>query len=448
MSESAERTSPWKITLALIGALAVTLTLAFAIGRHASPAGAAPPAPSAMNDPTLVAKGAWLAAIGNCNTCHTASNGRTFAGGRPLSTPFGTIYATNITPDPETGIGRWSPSEFLRAMHRGVDREGRHLYPAFPYDHFTHVADDDVNAIYAFLMTRDPVRAQTPANRILVPRPAIAVWKALYFKSGALAPDAGHDASWNRGRYLVDGLGHCGACHTPRNALGAEKEREDLAGGTVEGWRAPALNEASPAPSLWTAEQLAAYLRTGFDAAHGTAAGAMAPVAHNLSTAPEAEVNAIAVYIAARMAASAGARATAAGAPDGQGAADVERSARGDDAPPADARQAKDGDAIYRTACADCHDGGRRGIALDYSSSVTDATPTNLIRVTLDGIHPREGEKGEVMPAFRGALDDTQLASLIAFLRARFSHAPPWQDIGGEVAKAKRERESEDRKSS
>ena len=448
MSESAEHTSPRKITLALIGALAVALTLASAIGRHASPAGAASLAPSAMYDPTLVAKGAWLAAIGNCNTCHTASNGRTFAGGRPLSTPFGTILATNITPDPETGIGRWSPSEFLRAMHQGVDREGRHLYPAFPYDHFTHVADDDVNAIYAFLMTRDPVRAQTPANRILVPRPAIAVWKALYFNSGALAPDAGHDASWNRGRYLVDGLGHCGACHTPRNALGAEKEREDLAGGTVDGWRAPALNETSPAPSLWTVEQLVTYLRTGFDAAHGTAAGTMAAVAHNLSAVPEPEVNAIAVYIAARMGASAGARATAAGsAPGGQGAAGGGASARGEDAP-TDARHGNDGDAIYRTACADCHDGGRRGIALAYSTSVTDTTPANLIRVTLDGIHPREGETGEVMPAFRGALDDAQIASLVAFLRTRFGHAPPWQDVGGEVTKAKREQVGEERKPS
>ena len=446
--EPVKHTRPWKIILVLIGALVIAMT--WTMDRLASfaSAGSPPPGTDATYDQTLVAKGAWLAAIGNCNTCHTASNGRTFAGGRPLPTPFGTIYATNITPDRETGIGSWSASDFLRAMHQGIDRDGRDLYPAFPYDHFTHVADEDVNAIYAFLMTRDPVRAKTPANRILVPRPAISVWKALYLKPGPLAPDATHDANWNRGRYLVDGLAHCGGCHTPRNALGAEKAREDLAGGTVEGWRAPALNEASPAPSLWTAEQLVAYLRTGFDAAHGTAAGAMAPVAHNLSTAPEAEVNAIAVYIAARMAASAGARATAAGAPDGQGAADVERSARGDDAPPADARQAKDGEAIYRTACADCHDGGRRGIALGYSTSMTDTTPANLIRVTLDGIHPREGEKGEVMPAFRGALDDAQLASLIAFLRARFSHAPPWQDIGGEVAKAKRERDSEDRKSS
>jgi mono/diheme cytochrome c family protein len=159
-------------------------------------------------------------------------------------------------------------------------------------------------------------------------------------------------------------------------------------------------------------------------------------------------VNAIAVYIAARMGASAGARATAAGnAPGNQGAAAVERSARGEDTP-AYASKDYDGDAIYRTACADCHDGGRRGIALDHSSSVADASPTNLIRVTLDGIYPREGEKGEVMPAFRGALDDTQLASLIAFLRKRFGHAPPWQDVGSEIAKAKRERESEDRKPS
>ena len=260
-----KHTRPWKIILVLIGAFAAAIAIAWTMGRHASSASAAspPPGPDASYDPTLVAKGAWLAAIGNCNTCHTASNGRTFAGGRPLSTPFGTIYATNITPDRETGIGSWSPSDFLRAMHQGVDREGRDLYPAFPYDHFTHVADEDVNAIYAFLMTRDPVRAKTPANRIFVPRAAISVWKALYLKPGPLAPDAGHDASWNRGRYLVDGLGHCGGCHTPRNALGAEKEREDLAGGTVDGWRAPALNEASPAPSLWTVEQLVSVSADG-----------------------------------------------------------------------------------------------------------------------------------------------------------------------------------------
>ena len=286
------------------------------------------------------------------------------------------------------------------------------------------------------VMTRDPVHAQTPANRIMVPRAAISVWKALYFKPGPLAPDAAHDASWNRGRYFVDGLGHCGACHTPRNALGAEKEREDLAGGTADGWTAPALNESSPAPSLWTAREVETYLRTGFDAAHGTAAGAMAPVAHNLAAVPEPEVTAIAAYIASRMAA--GARAPAAGdAPGLHGAADADH-ARDEDTP-IDPRQANDGDAIYRSACAVCHDDGRRGIALDHSTSTTDTSPANLIRITLDGIHPLEGEKGGMMPAFRGALDDTQLGSLVAFLRTRFGRAPPWQDVGSEIAKAKRD---------
>jgi len=437
-----------EITLALLGALAITAVVAVVVGRQPSSAdAAAAPFPTAASyDAALVAQGAWLAAMGNCNTCHTADNGRTFAGGRPLPTPFGTVHATNITPDPETGIGRWSAADFLRAMHEGIDKEGRHLYPAFPYDHFTHVAADDVNAIYAFLMTRDPVTAKTPANRMLVARPAVAVWKALYFKPGSLASDPAHDASWNRGRYLVDGLGHCGACHTPRNALGAEKEQEDLGGGTVEGWQAPALNDASPAPAPWTVDQLVTYLRTGFEETHGSAAGAMAPVADNLSVVPEPEVRAIAVYIAARMGASA--RATIAGNTAGAGrASGVEQSEHSEDAP-VDASQAQDGGAIYRSTCAGCHDGGRRGIALEYSTTVTDRAPTNLIRITLDGIHPREGEKGQLMPGFRGALGDPQLASLVAFLRTRFGHAPPWQDVGGEIAKAKRKDDGENRKPS
>src|SRR5207302_8782697 len=229
-------------------------------------------------------------------------------------------------------------------------------------------------ALHASTMYREPARREAPANAPLFAldiRLVVARWKLLFFRKGSYQPDPTQSEAWMRSAYLVEGLAHCGGCHTPRNALGPEEEREDLAGGTVEGWRAPALNEASPAPSLWTAEQLVVYLRTGFDAAHGTAAGAVAPVAHNLSSVPEAEVSAIAVYIAARMASSAGARATAAGnAPGSQGAALVERSARGDDAPPADLRPAKDGDAIYRTACADCHDGGQRGIALGYSSSM------------------------------------------------------------------------------
>lgn len=433
---------PSKILPALIVAAVMTVAVTLAVERHAvsaDTASALAPA-SGTHNPALVTQGAWLAALGNCATCHTADQGSAYAGGRPLATPFGTVYATNITPDPETGIGKWSRSDFLRAMHQGVDRAGHDLFPAFPYDHFTHVADDDVDAIYAYLMSRDPVRAPNPANRMLVPRLAIAAWKALYLKPGVPAPDPTHDASWNRGRYLVDGLGHCGACHTPRNALGAEKEQQDLDGGTAEGWRAPALNAGSPAPLRWTVEQLVTYLRSGFDAAHGVAAGAMEPVAHNLSSVPEPELTAIAVYIAARM--GAGTRATGAGNATGVAGSGGDESSSAGEGAPVDPRLGNDGEAIYRTTCAGCHDGGRRGIALDRSTSMTDAAPTNLIRITLEGFSPREGEKGGTMPAFRGALDDSQLSSLVAFVRDRFGHAPPWQDIGAEIGKARRADES------
>src|SRR2546428_4039639 len=162
----------------------------------------------------------------------------------------------------------------------------------------------DVAAIYAFIMTRDPVRAEVPANRLRLPagfRPAIAVWKALYFEPGVYRPDASKSATWNRGAYLVDGLAHCGACHTPRNALGAENKRQDLGGGEAERWHASSLTETSPAPVPWSADTLYDYLRRGHEQRHGIAAGPMAPVAHNLSGAAEEDVRAIAVYIASRM---------------------------------------------------------------------------------------------------------------------------------------------------
>src|SRR5262245_48807463 len=200
--------------------------------------------------PDLVRHGAELAAVGDCNTCHTAPGGKAFAGGLALPTPFGTIYSTNITPDPDTGIGRWSEAAFQRAMREGVDRAGRHLYPVFPYDHFTLLTDADNKALYAFLMTREPLRATTPENDLRFPfnmRIALAGWKFLFLHKGPYQFDRSKSEAWNRGAYLVEGLGHCGACHTPRNALQAERRGENLAGGEAEGWTAYALNRASPA---------------------------------------------------------------------------------------------------------------------------------------------------------------------------------------------------------
>ena len=245
-------------------------------------------------------RGAALAMIGNCNTCHTKPDGASYAGGVPMQTPFGTIYSTNITPDPQSGIGRWSEEAFLRAMREGVRRDGAHLYPAFPYDHFTRVASDDLRAIYAFLMTREPVRAETPANALMFPlsvRALVAGWKMLFFKPGELRSNPVLSETLNRGASLVEGLAHCGSCHTPRNALGAERTDRYLGGGEAEGWHAPAAASTAPAP--WTEEQLFTYLRKGFVEPHGVAAGPMREVANNLAHAPEQDVKAMAAYIGA-----------------------------------------------------------------------------------------------------------------------------------------------------
>jgi mono/diheme cytochrome c family protein len=219
----------------------------------------------------------------------------------PISTPFGTIYSTNITPDPESGIGQWSQTAFLRAMREGVDRGGHHLYPAFPYDHFTKVTNADVDAIYAFLMTRDPVRTKTPPNTIPFPlnfRLVIAGWKLFFFRSGQFRPDPSQNEVWNRGAYLMEGLGHCGSCHTPRNLLGAEKRGKAAAGGEAEGWDAPALNSASPAPAPWSEDAVFDYLHRGWDRLHGMAVGPMMPVVHDLASAPENDLRAMGIYTA------------------------------------------------------------------------------------------------------------------------------------------------------
>ncbi|MGQ0547213.1 MAG: cytochrome c [Betaproteobacteria bacterium] len=399
-----------------------------ACATHAIIEASVPPSPATV-DPELVARGAPLAALGNCVTCHTAEEGKPFAGGYAVKTPFGTVYGTNITPEPDTGIGRWSLAAFERAMREGIDREGRHLYPAFPYDHFTKVTDEDIGALYAFLMTREPVRAETPANTVIVPRPLVAIWKALFFERGALRPDPARDSTWNRGAYLAQGLGHCGACHTPRNRLGAEKKDERFAGGEVEGWHAPALNAASPSPVPWTAEAMAAYLRTGIVEAHAVPAGPMVPVVRNLSQAREEDARAIAAYVVSL---------------DTRPEAQRLQQRRAALALPPRGRMSGSDDhgaQIYAGSCADCHDRGRaeEGGALPLALAIGPAlpTPANLIRITRDGIVPETHEHGLWMPAYAGALTDAQLADLMIYLRS-ITGLPAWRDVAGEVRKARR----------
>jgi mono/diheme cytochrome c family protein len=414
-------------------AAALSAAIAVALASCASQVVIAPADPPgiAAFPRELVAKGAQLAAVGNCLTCHTAKDGRPYAGGFPLKTPFGTVYGTNITPDAETGIGRWSLAAFDRAMRQGVDREGRHLYPAFPYDHFTKTTDEDIGALYAFAMTREPVRAETPPNTVFVPRPFIAFWKALYFKPGVFQPDPNRDSRWNRGAYLVEGLGHCGACHTPRNKLGAEKKDEHFAGGEVGGWHAPALNAAAPSPVPWTAQAMAEYLRTGFVDAHSVPAGPMLPVVRNLSQVSREDVEVIAVYTASldtRPEPERGALARQA----------LNSPPRGQRPEPGDTA-ANRGATIYAGACADCHDRGRAeeggALPLPLATGLTIPTPANLIRITRDGIIPQHHERRAWMPAYAGAFTDGQLADLVVYLRA-ISGRPAWGDVAGEIRKA------------
>jgi mono/diheme cytochrome c family protein len=269
------------------------------IWRPAIPA-IEPPSPQAF-DAALVRHGRDLAAIGNCNDCHTLRGGRDFAGGFPVPTPFGTIYSSNITPDAETGIGRWPEEAFRRAMRSGVDREGRHLYPTFPYDHFTNVTDEDDRALYAYLMTREPVHAPARDNQLSFPldqRFVVAGWKLLFLHRGTYQPDLTRSAEWNRGAYLVEGLAHCGACHTPCNALGAERAGAPFAGGEVDNWYAYPINAQSPSLVPWDADALFAYLRDGWQPDHGTARGPMAQVVSNLSDVPDSDIRAIATYMA------------------------------------------------------------------------------------------------------------------------------------------------------
>lgn len=383
---------------------------------------------SSTTDKQIIRHGAELAAIGNCNVCHTTDSGRPYAGGRPIPTPFGIIFASNITPDAETGIGTWSEAAFQRAMHDGVDRDGRQLYPAFPYDHFTKATNEDIHAIYAFLMSRPPVRNTIPANELDFPfnfRPIVAGWKVLFLRQASVQTDKSKSPEWNRGRYLVEGLGHCGSCHTPRNVLGAEKKSSAFAGGAAEGWNAPPLNSSSPAAHKWTADQLAEYLSTGWHRLHGAAAGPMADVTNNLGQASAKDVRSIAVYIASLSSQPENAEHTA---------------------PPPHENPVTGASAetvaIYTGSCAKCHNdrngvGPSKAVPLSLSSALRQPESANTVRVVLHGIRPQAGEPGAYMPAFDGMFTDKQIASVVQYARARYTNQPQWADVQKELSKAR-----------
>jgi nicotinate dehydrogenase subunit B len=381
-----------------------------------------------------IARGRQLAALGDCAVCHTAVNGVINAGGRALKTPFGTIYATNITPDPDTGIGAWSYPAFERAMRDGIHRDGRHLYPAFPYPHFARTTDADLQALYAYLMAQAPVRAEAPTTKLAFPfnlRPLLAGWNALFHQAGAFEADATQSASWNRGAYLVEGLGHCGACHSPRNAFGAEKAGAYLAGGFAEGWEAPPLTSLSHAPIPWGEDELFAYLRSGESRFHGVAAGPMAPVVKELASLPDQDIRAMAVYLSSFS-------DQAISKPDQDALAARLESVTGTRGVSASAMGAR----LYEGACAVCHQvggaplfGSRPSLALN--SNLHSAAPDNLIQVILHGIvSPVSSDLG-YMPGFKDSLSADQVTELVSYLRQQFAPGkPPWVDVHASVSRA------------
>ena len=429
--------SPRMVAGIIGGVLVASVAAGYAVAWRPAIAAIEPPAPQSF-DPSLVKRGRELAAIGNCSDCHTVRDGASLVGGLPVPTPFGTIYSSNITPDPETGIGRWSEEAFRRAMRSGINRDGQHLYPTFPYDHFTNVSDDDDRALYAFLMTRQPVHAPARDNQLAFPlnqRFVVAGWKLLFLHRDNFQPDDSKSPEWNRGAYLVEGLAHCGSCHTPRNILGAERLKAQFAGGDVDNWLAYPINSQSPSPVPWTADALFTYLRQGWAPNHGTARGPMAEVVSNLSSVNESDVRAIATYMADIFGTPTPERV--------QHGEAVIAQAKTPSAPPTEASATNSaGAAIYTAACATCHETSRAlpygGVNLALSTALSSPDPRNAINIVLSGVRPVDGERSPIMPGFADSMSDQQVVALLQFLRRRFSNQPAWTGVEKAVEDARR----------
>jgi mono/diheme cytochrome c family protein len=395
-----------------------------------------PGTPPANTDypPQVIEQGKTLAAAGYCDTCHTPPGGLAYAGNYEMHTDFGTIYSSNITPDIETGIGSWSLAAFSRAMRTGISRNGEHLLPAFPYEHFNKMTDDDITAIYAYIMTSVPAVKQVKKdNSIPFPlniRSLQAGWKLLFADNNAFKTNADKSAQWNRGAYLAEGIAHCGACHTPRNALGGEQYGNMYQGAPIDGWIAPSLTSTSTSPIPWRAEDFYEYLTTGNSPFHGSAAGPMAPVMHKgLSALPDSDIKAISAYFADL----AGTNET-----DAAQSNKTLQSALSAQHQQPDQR-INEGARLYATACQACHYSsdelvkGRPLITIGSATHLDE--PTNLINVILDGVRSDQGISGVVMPGFRDALSDEDISSIAAYLRQTAGESiwPKLQQKVGEI---------------
>lgn len=399
-----------------------------------APAHAPPPTlPGAGPDAATLERGRYLALAGDCAACHGAAGRAPYAGGQPVNSPFGPIFAPNITPDQAAGIGRYTLPQFDDALRRGVRADGRRLYPAMPYPSYARLSDSDVDALYAYFMHGvAPSPQASPPTRLPFPfdqRWALGIWDALFANRERFVPQPARSVEWNRGAYLVQGLGHCGACHTPRGPAYNERGYDErspafLTGGINDHWFAPNLTGAqADGLGRWTAADLAAFLRSGH-ARYGTVFGAMAPVVgESLARLTDADRRAIAVYLK-----SLPARPTAATNPLGIG---VPRTTTAGPRP--EGGQQAPGAGLYAGFCARCH--GRDGTGVpDHGPPLADnpivvaRDPNSAIRIVVDGSQPEPGRSGaqQRMPAMRGTLTNDEIAAVVSYLRGAWANrAPP-----------------------
>jgi mono/diheme cytochrome c family protein len=396
----------------VLGLLAITWMVARQLLVPALPPVSEVPAAS----PQTVERGAYLAQLGNCAACHTVRGSQPYAGGRAIDTPFGAVYASNLTPDAATGLGLWSADAFWRAMHHGQSRDGRLLYPAFPYTDFTQITRDDSDALFAFLRSQPAVSQPNRPHALRWPyrtQAALAVWRELYFEPAGFAPASDQTPEWNRGAYLVHTLGHCATCHSPRNALGGVNEAERLTGGVMPGdtWYAPSLRSTAEAGLAdWTPQQVVALLRTGM-AQQASVMGPMAEVVfESTQHLNDADAHAMATYL--------------------MQLAPQDAAAAASDFKPADSGQMELGEQVYTQNCADCHGQQGEGAAGAYPAlagnrAVVMASHINSVQAILSGGfapstagHPQPYG----MPPFRTLLTDAEIAAVSSFIRQRWGN--------------------------
>jgi len=382
-------------------------------------------APDISPTTQTIVRGEYLARAGDCVACHSEPNGKQFAGGRAMATPFGNLFVPNITPDDKTGIGQWTADDFYRMMHNGISRDGTLLYPAMPFASYTKVTRADSDAIYSYLMSIAPVQQQNRPHALRFPfnnRDLLIGWRTLYFKEGEYKANTQQSAEWNRGAYLVQGLGHCAMCHTAINALGGSSESKAFEGGMIpnQNWYAPSLTSNREAGlGNWDIKDIVDLLQIGISH-RGTVYGPMAEVVYNsLQYMTDEDVRAMAVYLKALP-------------------------QRDTEPPPTSQARLVDptvmetGRRVYVAQCAMCHGAEGKGQPPVYpplagNQSITMASPVNSLRMVLNGGYPpgtRKNPRPHGMPPFSHILNDDEVAAVVTYIRVA------WDNSGTPVAPA------------